>query len=61
MCGCPAEVRDVRTIRPLQGAVGVKAVVMTICDCDRRTCSVNGCHAKVGPGLGQRCANGHKA
>lgn len=61
MCDCPSDVRDVQTIRPAPGAVGVRSVVLMICDCDRRTCPVNGCYAKVGPGLGQWCTNGHKS
>lgn len=60
MCSCHPEVRNVQTIMPSPG-VGASPVVLMICDCDRRTCPVNGCHAKVDPINGAVCRRGHKS
>lgn len=62
MCDCPPDVKNAVTVPPAYGlALLAKTVTMTICDCDRRTCPVNGCYAKVDPPHGSRCINGHRS
>lgn len=62
MCNCPAEVRDAQMIHPVPSARSyARPVILTICDCDRRTCPVNGCYAKVHMLNGAICAKGHKS
>lgn len=61
VCECHPEVRSVVTIRPAPTLVRfAKAVVLTICNCDRRKCPVNGCDSYVDIGAEKRCSNGHR-
>lgn len=59
ICSCVPQVKITTWIHP--GVCVVKApVALTICNCDRRQCTVNGCHAystQVGGGV---CTNGHR-
>lgn len=62
MCNCsPLVLRSV-TIQPAAGLMRyAKPVTLTICDCDRLPCPVNGCGCKVDPVRGAVCPNGHRA
>lgn len=60
MCDCPPYARNRTTIEPRAGETDVKTVVLTICNCDKRQCPINGCGAYaryLGAGV---CSNGHR-